>query len=503
MSSIVGDVLLSSALLAYAGYYDQAMRAWLHNAWLQLLERAGITCKSELARIEYLSTADERLGWHTAALPSDELCIENAIMLKRFNRYPLVIDPSGQATEFLANMHKEPRKLVKTSFLDNSFRKNLESALRFGHAILIQDVENYDPILNPILNREIRRTGGRVLITLGDQDIDFSPAFSMYLSTRDPSVEFAASLCSRVTFVNFTITRASLQAQCLHQVLRSERPDTEQRRVDLLRVQGEFQQRLRHLEKDLLAALNETKDSKILNDDTVIARLETLKREAHDIGRKVRDTEEVMRDVDAVIAQYSALSHACSSIYFTMEQLGQMHTLYQYSLSYFMEMFNTVLSASNNEHLAGVKDPQARLGIITRDLFYMVYARVGRGMLHDDRIVLALLLAKLYVRGLNEPSVDALFRLLMSGTSASAVPVVNKHESLAALTRAGSPPPLVEMATAIRAARPQLFDEWLESTNPELHTPASWLTAPGGHTTSVGTSNARYKSYLKMSHLNE
>ena len=52
----------------------------------------------------------------------------------------------------------------------------------------LQDVESYDPILNPVLNRELRRTGGRVLITLGDQDIDLSPAFTIFLSTRDPTV---------------------------------------------------------------------------------------------------------------------------------------------------------------------------------------------------------------------------------------------------------------------------------------------------------------------------
>ena len=108
-------------------------------------------------------------------------------MLKRFNRYPLIIDPSGQATEFLLQEYKD-KKITKTSFLDDAFRKNLESALRFGNPLLVQDVESYDPILNPVLNKEVRKTGGRVLITLGDQDIDLSPAFTIFLSTRDPSV---------------------------------------------------------------------------------------------------------------------------------------------------------------------------------------------------------------------------------------------------------------------------------------------------------------------------
>lgn len=224
------------------------------------MQAAHIQYRSDIARTEYLSNPDERLRWQANALPTDDLCTENAIMLKRFNRYPLIIDPSGQATEFIMNEYAG-KKITKTSFLDDSFRKNLESALRFGNPLLVQDVENYDPILNPVLNRELRRTGGRVLITLGDQDIDLSPSFSIFLSTRDPTVEFDPSICSRVTFpfVNFTVTRSSLQSQCLNQVLKTERPDIDEKRSDLLKLQGEFHLRLRQLEKQLLQALNDAK----------------------------------------------------------------------------------------------------------------------------------------------------------------------------------------------------------------------------------------------------
>lgn len=58
-------------------------------------------------------------------------------IFQRFNRYPLIIDPSGQATEFIMREFNE-RKITKTSFLDDSFRKNLESALRFGNPLLVQ-----------------------------------------------------------------------------------------------------------------------------------------------------------------------------------------------------------------------------------------------------------------------------------------------------------------------------------------------------------------------------
>ena len=66
--------------------------------------------------LQYLSNADERMTWQTHELPSDDLCMENAIMIKRFNRYPLIIDPSGQATEFIMNEYKH-RKITKTRSL--------------------------------------------------------------------------------------------------------------------------------------------------------------------------------------------------------------------------------------------------------------------------------------------------------------------------------------------------------------------------------------------------
>lgn len=121
-----------------------------------------------------------------------------------------------------------------------------------------QDVENYDPILNPVLNRELRRTGGRVLITLGDQDIDLSPTFVIFLSTRDPTVEFPPDICSRVTFVNFTVTRSSLQSQCLNQVLKAERPDIDAKRSDLLKLQGLYLCPTRMCTVSTISCLSET-----------------------------------------------------------------------------------------------------------------------------------------------------------------------------------------------------------------------------------------------------
>ena len=395
MGTIIGDVLISAAFLAYSGFFDQHYRDIMRREWTDHLLQAGISFKTGLALAEFLSSADDRLEWQSNSLPADNLCVENAVMLKRYNRYPLIIDPTGQATAFLQNEYRD-RKITVTSFLDEAFLKNLESALRFGNPLLIQDVENLDPILNSVLNRELRRTGGRVLIRIGSQDIDFSPSFTMFLSTRDPSVEFSPDICSRVTFVNFTMTRSSLQTQALDKVLKVERPEIDRKRTDLMKLQGEFRLRLRHLERSLLQALNDSTGS-ILDDDKVIETLEVLKKEAAEVTRKVDDTEEVMKEVEAVTGEYLPLAQACSGIYFALEQLATINHFYQFSLEFHLEIFDFILL--RNPNLKGVSDTQARKEMLLNDLFLVTFQRTSRSLLHTDHLVLAIALTNLRLRG--------------------------------------------------------------------------------------------------------
>ncbi|KAI9815391.1 MAG: hypothetical protein M1826_002067 [Phylliscum demangeonii] len=390
LRTLVGDVLVAAAFLAYGGLFDQQFRRAMMDDWLGHLSLAGVEYKLHNPVAEYLSSADERLKWQENSLPVDELCTENAIILKRFNRYPLIIDPSGRVTEFLQKEF-HGRRLTVTSFLDDSFTKQLESSLRFGNPILIQDAEHLDPVLNHVLNKEYQKTGGRVLIQLGKQEIDFSPAFKLYLSTRDPAARFAPDVCSRTTFVNFTVTQSSLQTQSLNDVLKSERPDVDERRSNLIKLQGEFNVNLRRLERKLLQALNESRGN-ILDDDNLIESLEVLKREAAVISQKMAETEGVMAEVEAITLQYKIIAQSCSAIFAVLGQLHQLNHFYQFSLRYFMDIFHSVLY--HRDPIGAEANHRARVDSIVQRLFVTTYQRTSLGLLQQDRVALALLLAQ-------------------------------------------------------------------------------------------------------------
>jgi dynein heavy chain 1 len=97
MATIAGDVLLAAAYVTYAGYFDQTNREEMLAGWSGHLSDANIRYRASLSLAEYLSNADDRLRWQANTLPQDELSTENAIMIKRYNRYPCA--PSNAARE--------------------------------------------------------------------------------------------------------------------------------------------------------------------------------------------------------------------------------------------------------------------------------------------------------------------------------------------------------------------------------------------------------------------
>lgn len=394
MKTLVGDTLLSAGFLTYIGFLDFQQRKILVQDWRDILDTMGISSRPHLSFVDYLSRPNEQLEWQMSELPSDELCYENAIILQRFHRFPLIIDPSGQANNFIMKYYslKTNTKIAQTSFLDSSFMKVLASAIRFGTALFVHEVENIDPILNPVLNRELYKTGGRVLIRLAGEEIDYSPDFRLFLITRDPSCRFSPDICSRVTFVNFTVTPSSLESQGLSILMKSEQPEVEEKRNVLLKLQGEYQAKLRELEDSLLRHINNVQGN-ILDDDSVINALEGMKAEAAQISTQVQETHNTMEVVEAATKLYRPLAKACSRLFFTLENLSSIHFLYQYSLNFFLSLLTNVLASPHD-----VSEGQSkRLEALTMGLFTQMASRVSRSLAENDKLMFALRLSQIYL----------------------------------------------------------------------------------------------------------
>ena len=383
MKTLVGNVLISSAFLSYCGILDQQSRSVVVDSWKQRLKYLNIGFTSNLRVESFAFNFEFKERWEEIGLPTDEMCMQNALMMLDYVRYPFVIDPSGQAFEFTKEFFGAS-KVISTSLRDPLFLKSLESAVRFGSTLLIQDAEELDSVIFPILNQEIRRLGGRTLCKIGNKDVDFSLSFKLLLFSKTVP-KFTGVLCSKTNIVNFTVTHSSLTSQFLHKITLAERPDIEEKHRDVVRLQGEYQRRLHHLEKSLLQVLSDSSGC-ILENDSVLENLERLKTEVQEVDKKAAQADEVVIALADVTEKFEPLAEKLATVYFQLDRMKAIDYLYQFSLETFtISLDNSILKYSN------LKAPYEKLeDIILSDIYIMV----ASGLCHEDSIIFGLLMAQ-------------------------------------------------------------------------------------------------------------
>ena len=102
--------------------------------------------------------------WALEGLPSDELSIQNAIMVTRSSRYPLMVDPQGQANRWIKSREKarisENPSMCITTLSSKNLKDQIEFTMGEGLCLIIENVENeVDPMLDPVLDKQIIKKG--------------------------------------------------------------------------------------------------------------------------------------------------------------------------------------------------------------------------------------------------------------------------------------------------------------------------------------------------------
>ncbi len=93
MKHLVGDVILSSGVIAYLGAFTKQYRVNCINSWLQLLKTFEVQVAENFSLKEVLGDDVKIREWHLKELPTDDFSSENAIILENSKRWPIMIDP--------------------------------------------------------------------------------------------------------------------------------------------------------------------------------------------------------------------------------------------------------------------------------------------------------------------------------------------------------------------------------------------------------------------------
>lgn len=92
-----------------------------------------------------------------------------------------------------------------SSFNDPDFLKQLEMAIKFGIPFLFQDVDEYiDPVIDNVLEKNVKGAEGRQVIVLGDKEVDYDPNFKLYLNTKLANPKYSPSVFGKAMVINYT-----------------------------------------------------------------------------------------------------------------------------------------------------------------------------------------------------------------------------------------------------------------------------------------------------------
>lgn len=136
LKSLVGNILLASASIAYIGPFTNEYRSMMVRDWAQKCRDSEIPVSNDYQLARILTEEVEIRDWQENGLPTDSLSIDNGIFIFNCRRWPLIIDPQGQANKWIKNLGKDQGMQI-TKLTESNFLKVLENAIRNGQHVLM------------------------------------------------------------------------------------------------------------------------------------------------------------------------------------------------------------------------------------------------------------------------------------------------------------------------------------------------------------------------------
>ena len=408
-SSQVGELaqemeLLPKRSLVAAGFITYLSKAPEDERRLKLgewLDRVGLDPQTFSIR-RFLSTESEQLIWKGEGLPSDDLSMENALVILHSRQCPLLIDPSQRATEWL-KVHLKDARLEVINQQDSNFTTALELAVRFGKTLIIQEVDGVEPLLYPLLRKDLTSQGPRSVVQLGEKSVEYNESFRLFLSMRNPQPEIPPDAASIITRVNFTTTRAGLTAQLLASTLQSEKPELEERKAQLLKSEEDLKVQLASLEESLLQELAMA-EGNVLENKALLESLNQTKAKSTTISASLGESVQLQRALDQERDSYLPLANYGSTLFFVIGDLSKINNMYRFSLSSFLRLF---LRALQNRQDAG--NTELRIRTLMGTLQLLAYEHVCRSLFKADRLMFAMHLVHVMHPQLFQPNEWELF----------------------------------------------------------------------------------------------
>ncbi|XP_065348136.1 dynein axonemal heavy chain 7-like [Cloeon dipterum] len=390
--TVKGDMLVCAASVAYLGPFGPNLRSQQTTKWVQAVNAKGLVCSAQPEHFNLstvLGDKVELLDWNNIGLPlSDSFVMGSAVIIKHSEKWPLIIDPEGQANKWIRAIEGQ-NQLQVLRLCDSDYIRNLDSCIQNGKAVLLENISGeLDPILDPLLMKQTFKQGTMVAVKIGDSVIEYNPNFRLYITTRKRSFKMSPEFASKVTLINLALTPLGLQEQLLSVTVQRERPDLESEKSQIMTTGADNLRQLRELDLKILDEIWASSGD-ILEDDMAVQAVCLAKTLINEVIEKKVNNDQTEVSIDKSRLLYEPVAENASNLYFSLVQLAALEPMYKFSLAWYTDLFINVIDTTER-----VEDLQKRMQDLGTQLSLTLYQSVMPCVFEKDKIIFAVLIAK-------------------------------------------------------------------------------------------------------------
>jgi len=381
--SSLGNSVVSAGFLAYAGPFSEAYRKeLLEDQFVQNMTKSKVRVSQGLDIPSFLVPGSLIRDWNVYGLSSDAFSVQNAVLVQKHVRWPLIIDPQSQAIKWLSNMHKDRLTIVDPKI--DGWMRVLEVCIQMGNVALLLVTDFVDPVLDPLLSKAVITKDGVSTLKCFGKQVVYHSNFDLVLSSRLPNPSFSAALCTQTSIVNFCIKDQGLEEQLLSLVVKKERFDLEEQKQHLITKTAQGKNQLEELQDSILKMLSSLEGS-LLDNDTIVGVLQESKSTAESISEQLAISEVTEQEIDEARQQYLPIAVRGALLFLVVNDLCMVDHMYQFSLESYFELVNRSLDKSHKTDVLS-----DRVNAVNEFHTYSTFRFACRALFEKDKPALAL-----------------------------------------------------------------------------------------------------------------